>query len=48
MLGEQGLVVEPLEGWPYFFPRAHQRDHLLAVIEAAGFPVDWREQVIRL
>jgi hypothetical protein len=48
ILGEEGLVIEPWNQPPYFLARAAERDRLLAAIEAAGFTVDWHEQVIRL
>jgi hypothetical protein len=48
VLGEEGLVIEPWNSPPYYLARTPERDRLLAAIEAAGFPVDWHEQVIRL
>jgi hypothetical protein len=48
VLGEEGIVIEPWNAPPYYLARAAERDRLLAAIEAAGFTVDWHEQVIRL
>lgn len=48
LLGEEGLVIEPWNRPPYYLARAAARDRLLVAIEAAGFTVDWHEQVIRL